>query len=162
MKRNNDVVPIAVNITSSHFSAPSLVSAIEGLAKDYDVPLRLLQLEVTETVLLEMTEQVRDNIYCLQNLGVIIAIDDFGTGYSSLSYLRHLQLDQLKIDKSFIDSVTDPSGMEIVRAVIWIARACGMHVIAEGVETEQQANILEQLGCDTGQGYLFAKPFLPY
>lgn len=162
MKRNNDVVPIAVNITSSHFSAPSLVSAIEGLAKDYDVPLWLLQLEVTETVLLEMTEQVRDNIYCLQNLGVIIAIDDFGTGYSSLSYLRHLQLDQLKIDKSFIDSITDPSGMEIVRAVIWIARACGMHVIAEGVETEQQANILEQLGCDTGQGYLFAKPFLPY
>ncbi|MBR7890271.1 EAL domain-containing protein [Marinomonas sp. A79] len=152
------VLPIAVNITSSHFNDAALASYIFSLSDELEVPLTYLDLEVTEGVLLEMNQQVLDNLHSLRLKGIGISLDDFGTGYSSLSYIRKLAVDELKIDKSFVDDVHGEVGQRLVAAVIDIAKAVNLEVIAEGIETEAQRQILMKLGCRIGQGYLFAKP----
>ncbi|SNY53342.1 PAS domain S-box-containing protein/diguanylate cyclase (GGDEF) domain-containing protein [Arsukibacterium tuosuense] len=152
------LLPIAVNITSCHFGDAALIDYIFTLSNKLDVPLELLDLEVTESVLLEMSPQVEKNLQWLRQSGIKISIDDFGTGYSSLSYIRKLAVDTLKIDKSFIDEITDETGQKLVAAVIAIAQAVNLDVIAEGVETKQQLDILSKLGCKKGQGYYFARP----
>ena len=111
-------------------------------------------------MVLEMTADVANNLSRLKALGVRISLDDFGTGYSSLSYLKKLDVDELKIDKSFIDDLNDPKGELFVKSMIGLAKAYGMSVTAEGVETECQAERLVRLGCDVAQGYLFS-PALP-
>ncbi|GGW61535.1 EAL domain-containing protein [Alishewanella tabrizica] len=158
LDENITVLPIAVNITSSHFGDPSLLDYIFSLSREHQVPLTYIALEVTEGVLLEMNAQVQQNLFNLRQQGVKIAIDDFGTGYSSLSYIRKLAVDAIKIDKSFIDDLSDEVGQQLISAILAIAQAVKLEVIAEGVETEQQRQLLLQLGCDFGQGYLFAKP----
>lgn len=153
-----DILPIAVNITSSHFSEPSLVEFILLQSKIFNVDLRYLELEITEGILLEMNEKVEKNLEVLRSKLIKVSIDDFGTGYSSLSYIRKFSVDAIKIDKSFIDDITDCVGKQLISAVIAIAKAIHLDVIAEGVETEEQLQILLELGCKIGQGYLFAKP----
>lgn len=153
-----DILPIAVNITSSHFSDPSLVEYILSQSEIFNVDLSYLDLEVTEGVLLEMNEQVERNLEILRARSMKISIDDFGTGYSSLSYIRKFSVDALKIDKSFVDDITDDVGKQLIAAVIAIAKAVNLDVIAEGIETDEQLQILLELGCKIGQGYLFAKP----
>ncbi|MCB5163167.1 EAL domain-containing protein [Marinomonas algarum] len=152
------VLPIAVNITSSHFDDTELAGYIFSLSDELQVPLAYLDLEVTEGVLLEMNQQVLDNLHSLRSRGIKISLDDFGTGYSSLSYIRKLTVDALKIDKSFIDDLDDKVGYRLVSAVVDIAKAVNLEVIAEGIETEEQQQTLMRLGCQLGQGYLFAKP----
>lgn len=115
--------------------------------------------EITENVLMESEGAVRTNLMKLNDHGISIAIDDFGVGYSSLSYLQKMDVDILKIDKSFVDDlVTDNSSRDLCQAIIIMARHLGINVVAEGIETEQQKKILSNFGCDFGQGYLFAKP----
>lgn len=152
------VLPIAVNITSSHFGDPALVEYIFSLSNSLNIPLEYLDLEVTEGVLLEMSTQVKHNLRELRAHGVKIAIDDFGTGYSSLSYIRRLSVDAIKIDKSFVDDIHDDVGQQLISAVIAIATAVNLDVVAEGIETEVQRQLLIKLGCTKGQGYVFAKP----
>lgn len=152
------VLPIAINITSSHFADPALVKYIFSLSESLNIPLEYLDLEVTEGVLLEMNGQVQSNLQALRAGGVKISIDDFGTGYSSLSYIRKLAVDVIKIDKSFVDDINDEIGQKLITAVIDIAKAVKLKVVAEGVETELQHQLLVKLGCSIGQGYLFAKP----
>lgn len=158
LDNHKSVLPIAVNITSSHFNDVSLTDYILALSDELQVPLNYLDLEVTEGVLLEMNQNVENNLQALRARHVKVSIDDFGTGYSSLSYIRKLTVDALKIDKSFVDDVEDEVGQQLVAAVISIANAVHLDVIAEGVETEEQRQILIKLGCRIGQGYLFAKP----
>lgn len=158
MQRNIQVLPIAVNITSSHFESSALLDYIFQLSKQFEVPLNLIELEVTEGTLLNMNSQVNHNLSMLRQRGVKIYIDDFGTGYSSLSYIRKLTVDAIKIDKSFIDDLMTDVGRQITASVIAIADAVGLAVIAEGVETEEQLEVLKKLGCNTAQGYLFSKP----
>jgi len=128
------------------------------------IDAKLLQLEMTERTIFDIASatagnQGRDSIGGLRDLGVQIAIDDFGTGYSSLSYLKNWRVDKLKIDKSFIrDLAMGSSDYAIVSAIIAMARHLRIEVIAEGIEAYQQAEILRQIGCHQGQGYLYARP----
>jgi EAL domain-containing protein (putative c-di-GMP-specific phosphodiesterase class I) len=122
-------------------------------------PAERLELEITESVLIRNPELVLECLAQWKRLGVRIAVDDFGTGYSSLSYLSVLPVDRLKLDKSLVQSMTrEPKDAAIVRAVISLGHELGVAVIAEGVETERQLEMLERLGCRQAQGYLFARP----
>jgi EAL domain-containing protein (putative c-di-GMP-specific phosphodiesterase class I) len=116
-------------------------------------------MEVTESALLQIGDQVLTNVHALREAGLRLAIDDFGTGYSSLSQLRNLNADLLKIDRSFVAEMTaDSESANIVAAIISLAHRLGISVVAEGVETREQAEALRRLGCDRGQGYLFGRP----
>ena len=120
-----------------------------------------LELEVTESVVMQGVESVIQKMRILNAKGIKVAIDDFGTGYSSLSYLRQFVVDRLKIDQSFVHDLPDNADAEaIVRAIVAMGRSLGLRVIAEGVETEAQAKFLQSIECDEGQGYLYAKPMV--
>ena len=127
-----------------------------------DLDPSLVILEITETTIMRDTETSIECLRTLKDIGVRISIDDFGTGYSSLAYLRQFPVDQLKIDKSFVDALgVDQGGTEIVAAVVKLAHALGLQVIAEGVETERQLDVLRRLDCDLAQGYYFHRPQSP-
>lgn len=156
----NHPLPIAVNITANHFSDPAFADWLETILAEHDLPSNAIELEITEGVLIGMAAAISDNFRKLRELGIRISIDDFGTGYSSLSYLKKLDVDELKIDKSFIDDLADPKGELLVQSLIGLARAYGLIVTAEGVEAPEQDEVLTRLGCDMIQGYLFS-PALP-
>ena len=118
-----------------------------------------MELEITESVLIDDFEAVSEKLKLLRGFGIRISLDDFGTGFSSLSYLKKLPIDTLKIDKSFIDTVlTDNSTQVITESILNMVKALGFESIAEGVEEEQQYHYLRSVGCDVIQGYLFGKP----
>jgi EAL domain-containing protein (putative c-di-GMP-specific phosphodiesterase class I) len=122
------------------------------------LPASMLEIEITESTL-QVLEQSRQTLMALKALGISIAIDDFGTGYSSLSVLKHLPIDRLKIDRSFVRDIPGDAGdVAIVGAIISMSRTLGLRVVAEGVETDAQLATLRRLGCDEGQGYLFGHP----
>ncbi len=125
-----------------------------------DIAPSRVELEITETALLEESEQTLEVLRQLQNFGVRIALDDFGTGYSSLSYLRSFPFDKLKIDRSFVSALSNDAehALPIVRAIIQMGRSLGMSTTAEGVETEGQLEAIRREGCTEVQGYLFSKP----
>lgn len=150
---------MAINLSTVQLHHSELSRSVTNLMQRYDLPPLSLEMEVTETGLMEDISTAAAHLNSLKKAGVHIAIDDFGTGYSSLSYLRGLPLDKIKIDKSFVqDVLVDEDDATIVRAIIQLARSLNMQVIAEGVETaEQEAYIIAQ-GCNEGQGYLYSKP----
>jgi EAL domain-containing protein (putative c-di-GMP-specific phosphodiesterase class I) len=153
---------LAVNLSPVQFSSHDLVDVIQRALITSGLLPQRLELEITERLLLENNEQTLSMLRRLHQLGVSIALDDFGTGYSSLSYLRKFPLDKLKIDRSFVtDIATRSDQVAIIQAVLSIARALGISVTAEGVETVIQKDFLQALGCDNAQGYLFGKP-VPY
>ena len=158
------LVPVSLNVAASQLLRGDFQTKITTLLKSHGLKPQLLQLEMTERGVfdsgtLPSGEIKQNSLAALRDIGVKIAIDDFGTGYSSLAYLKHWRIDVLKIDKSFVrDLVTDASDLAIVSAIIAIARNLQIEVIAEGIEAYQQAEILEGLGCDHGQGYLFSRP----
>ena len=126
------------------------------------LPASALTLELTETVLMEDPEGITAQLSELRRIGVQVGIDDFGTGYSSLSYLRRFPVDKLKIDKSFIDNIeTVEEDLAIVRTVVDLARILSLETTAEGIESEAQADLLRDVGCEVGQGYFFARPLPP-
>jgi len=148
---------VAINVTARHLADPSYAqSVIDDLAA-HDLPAGTLQIEVTERVLLEATTAAMSGLKLLRSAGVRVGLDDFGTGYSSLSYLRLFPLDFVKIDRSFIQGLgVDTTERAIVASIIDLSHALGMAVVAEGVETQGQLDMLVELGCDRAQGYLFA------
>jgi len=120
---------------------------------------RYLELEITENVVMTDIDTAMNTIVSLQNMGIKVSIDDFGTGYSSLAYLRKLPIDKIKIDRSFITEVaSNDSDMTIVKSMIELSHGLGKRVLAEGVETVEQLNVLRNLGCDAVQGYFINKP----
>jgi EAL domain-containing protein (putative c-di-GMP-specific phosphodiesterase class I) len=120
---------------------------------------RYLELELTETVLMEDSRSIADMLRELKDIGVLLALDDFGTGYSSLSYLKRFPIDTLKIDQSFVrDLSTDADDAGIVTAVIGMGKSLHMRVVAEGVETQEQLEFLQQHNCPVGQGFYFSRP----
>jgi diguanylate cyclase (GGDEF)-like protein/PAS domain S-box-containing protein len=163
-KAGVSLVPVSLNVAPSQLLRGEFQSKIVTLLKSQNLGPELLQLEMTERGIFDSRaprsgESRQDTLANLRDLGIKIAIDDFGTGYSSLAYLKHWRVDLLKIDKSFVrDIVTDASDLAIVSAIIAIARNLRIEVIAEGIESYQQADILENLGCHHGQGFLFARP----
>ncbi|WP_137818824.1 bifunctional diguanylate cyclase/phosphodiesterase [Pseudomonas sp. 2FG] len=150
---------MAVNLSTVQLHHAELPRLVNNLMQVYRLPPRSLELEVTETGLMEDITTAAQHLLSLRRSGALIAIDDFGTGYSSLSYLKSLPLDKIKIDKSFVqDLLDDEDDATIVRAIIQLGKSLGMQVIAEGVENlEQEAYIIAQ-GCNEGQGYLYSKP----
>jgi EAL domain-containing protein (putative c-di-GMP-specific phosphodiesterase class I) len=137
---------------------PDLVEQIGEILQTTGLDPRLLRLELTESVLVENEAAAARCLHRLRQLGLRIAIDDFGTGYSSLSYLHRMPIDLLKIDASFVQTMaTDEKNRRIVETILALGKNLGVEVIAEGVETAQQAQVLTRLGCDYVQGYLFSE-----
>ncbi|MGO4000790.1 MULTISPECIES: GGDEF and EAL domain-containing protein [Pseudomonas] len=150
---------VAINLSPKQFSDPDLVSSIANILKEEQLPAHLLELELTEGLLLEATEDTHQQLEQLKRLGLTLAMDDFGTGYSSLSYLKKFPIDIIKIDRSFIHEIPDnQDDMEITSAVIAMAHNLKLKVVAEGIETAAQLAFLRRHRCDVGQGYLFDRP----
>ncbi|MGP0629713.1 EAL domain-containing protein [Nitrospina sp. 32_T5] len=158
LEKINPDISIAVNLSVIQFNSPDLVSEIKGIIKNTGIDPQKLQVEVTESILIQDSTLAINILQNLNDLGIKICIDDFGTGYSSLSYLKSMPIDYLKVDQSFIRDLTDPTNEAITRAVVALARSLGMRTIAEGVETKEQKSFLQTIDCDEGQGYLFSKP----
>jgi len=150
-------LPIAVNVSALQFQQGHFVDRVANVLAVAGVPPQLLELELTESILVHDADEALHRLHALARLGVRMSIDDFGTGYSSLAYLKRFPIGKLKIDRSFVSGLPDDdSDAGIVRAILQMARALGMKVIAEGVETEAQRSFLHDAGCDEFQGYLFA------
>ncbi len=150
---------VAVNLAGAQLAELNIVQDIQNALNEHHLDPQLLELEVTESMLMHDVEEVCDTIHRISQLGVTVAIDDFGTGYSSLLHLNKFELDVLKIDKSFIDDMlNDKKNENIVNAIISLSKSLGMKVVAEGVESIEQKNRLIELGCDIVQGYYYSKP----
>lgn len=150
---------VSVNISPIQFKSSSVLDMIIGILKETNFDPAHLKVEVTESALMDNTRKSINTLYAIRDLGVKISIDDFGTGYSSLNYLRHLPVDYLKIDQSFVRNMTtDPNDAAIVKTIIDLAENLHYNVIAEGVETQEQLNFLTTLGCFNIQGYYFSEP----
>jgi len=152
-------IAIAINITAVEFQDANLVGNIQSLLLEYKIPSNYIELEITENVVMTDIERAMNSIIKLQNMGIKVSIDDFGTGYSSLAYLRELPIDKIKIDRSFIQEVaSNDSDLTIVKSMIELSHGLGKRVLAEGVETLEQLDLLRHLGCDAVQGYFIDKP----
>jgi EAL domain-containing protein (putative c-di-GMP-specific phosphodiesterase class I) len=150
---------VAVNVSACEFGRPDFFESMVEILQQTGLDASCLELELTETTIMENADAAVKLLTEIRKLGVKVAIDDFGTGYSSLSYLKRLPIDTLKLDRSFVDgSTSDPNDAALVVAVITLAHSFHLEVIAEGVETEEHLRFLCDLGCDGGQGYLFGKP----
>jgi EAL domain-containing protein (putative c-di-GMP-specific phosphodiesterase class I) len=155
---------IGVNVSSQQLYDDQFVADIRSALHDSGLPPTALILELTESTLLSDTSLVQERLDALKQLGVRIALDDFGTGYSSLAYLRTFPIDYLKIDQSFVNELSresDDQGLIMVRSIISIGHNLNLGVIAEGIEQTNQLEELRKAGCNTGQGYLFARPVPP-
>ena len=152
-------IPIAVNLSPFQFQQQNVVHRIASILQETGLESQYLTLEITESMAMQQVESAIHKLQALKEMGIKVSIDDFGTGYSSLSYLKKFPIDSLKIDQSFIrEIVQNPEDATIVRAIIVMARSLKRQIIAEGVETEEQMNLLRELGCTKMQGYLFSKP----
>jgi diguanylate cyclase (GGDEF)-like protein/PAS domain S-box-containing protein len=155
-------MPMAVNISAVEFRSQNFVEDVNETLTTAGLPASCLELELTESVLMQHAESTVSMLKSLKTLGVQIAVDDFGTGYSSLSYLRQFPVDSLKVDQSFVHAISLKSeDAVIVSAVISMGNSLGKRVIAEGVETRDQLNFLTAAGCEEAQGYYFSRPLLP-
>jgi diguanylate cyclase (GGDEF)-like protein/PAS domain S-box-containing protein len=155
----HDVPPVAVNLSARQFADSNLAQDFASTIARWNIPPALLEVELTESVLMADPERANEVLQYLHHLGVRISIDDFGTGYSSLSYLKRFPADTVKIDRSFVCGLpTDSDDAAIAQAVIAMAHSLGLKVLAEGVETSAQLDVLRTLGCDEAQGFLLGRP----
>jgi EAL domain-containing protein (putative c-di-GMP-specific phosphodiesterase class I) len=153
---------VSVNISPRQLFRADFVAEVEGVVNQWRLPPGALKLEITETVVMRDVEKSATVLSALKKLGVGLSLDDFGTGYSSLSYLHSLPFDALKIDRSFVTTLTTSRDTgAIVNTIMGMARSLNMSVIAEGVESQPEAVKLAQLGCDYAQGFLFGIPMEP-
>jgi diguanylate cyclase (GGDEF)-like protein len=153
---------MSVNVSQVQFRHPHFLEMLERALRDTGAPPQRIELEITESMAMEEPDLLIERLAQIKRTGVSIAIDDFGTGFSSLSYLQRLQVDRLKIDRAFVSEITGSArGSSIAEMVIELGRNLGLSIIAEGVEDERQAHILQSLGCPLAQGFLFARPLAP-
>ena len=152
-------VPVAVNVSAKQLKRSNLPERLVAIAHEFDIAPHQMEVELTESVAMQDSEQHVTKLHALRDLGVRVSVDDFGTGYSSLAYLRNLPIDYLKIDRTFVrDMNVDRNDAAIVRAIISMAQSLHLGTVAEGIETREHASQLLALGCTTGQGYFFSKP----
>jgi EAL domain-containing protein (putative c-di-GMP-specific phosphodiesterase class I) len=148
-----------IAVSARQLSDPDLMLLVTSALARHGVPASQLVLEITETALMTDPVAAEITLSALAALGVRIAIDDFGTGYASLTYLQRFPVHELKIDRSFVESLVErPADRAIAGACVHLARALGLDCVAEGVETAEQRDVLLELGCDLAQGYLFSRP----
>ncbi len=154
-------LPVAVNLSAAHFRQENLQETVEYALQDSNLDPRLLELEITEGMVMQDAEDVVLMLNELKAMGIRLTVDDFGTGYSSLSYLKRFPLDKLKVDRSFVRDITlNEQDAEITRAIISMAHGLGLKVVAEGVETQDQLKFLRWQKCDDMQGFYFSRPLL--
>ncbi|PTQ91020.1 putative bifunctional diguanylate cyclase/phosphodiesterase [Agitococcus lubricus] len=157
--RGMPIVPLAINLSAANFRHHDLLPDIRRTLEDLKLQPNFLVIELTEGILMNDVDETIQTLQALKDMGVYLSVDDFGTGYSSLNYLKRFPLDELKIDRSFVkDIISDPNDAAITAAIIGLAQNLKLSVVAEGVETTEQADFLLRRGCNTMQGYLFAKP----
>src|SRR5262249_34344225 len=150
---------LSVNVSAKQFRQPGFIERVQEQLQRAGLPPQRLVLEITESLLLRDDEQVWSDLIALRECGIRVAIDDFGTGYSSLSYLRQVPIDVVKLDKSFIDPmVASTQQRDLVEGIVRLARTLGLDVIAEGIQRPRERELLVEIGCSYGQGYLFSKP----
>jgi len=153
---------MSVNLSPRQFADPALVASIAEVLELTGLDPAALELEITETSVMDRSEAGLQALADLRALGVRLVLDDFGTGWSSLAYLRQLPLDTIKIDKAFVTELDETDrNVAIVQAVLSLAHGLGVSVVAEGIETPLQARRLRELGCDMGQGYAWSRPLAP-
>lgn len=153
---------IAVNVAGQQLQRSSFVEDVKRVIETTGLPAKYLELEVTESVMMQNPDLAIRDLKLLSDLGIELSVDDFGTGYSSLNYLKQLPIHKFKIDQSFVrDTPFDTHNSAIAKAVIALSHALKLEIIAEGVETEEQADFLRQNLCDQAQGYFFSPPLLP-
>ncbi len=158
-KHGLDQLKISVNLSVKQFCQPDLIEQIDKILQETQLDSQSLKLEITESAIVDNPESAALLFQKLRQRKIQLSIDDFGTGYSSLSYLHRFPVNTLKIDRSFVSRIgKDGENLEIIQAIITLAKQLGMTIVAEGIETPQQKDYLKLLGCDEGQGYLFAKP----
>ena len=149
---------MAVNLSGHQFVQKNLVAVVEKIVQETEVNPRFLELELTETLLMENSETAISKLHLLHEIGIQLSIDDFGTGYSSLQYLKNLPIHALKVDQSFVQDLSTDANVVITKAIVSLAKTLKLKTIAEGVETAEQDKFMESLGCDIMQGHFFAKP----
>lgn len=153
---------LSVNISAIQYKQPDFVDKVMQILGKYGISPEEIELEITETILIDNFKEMTAKLVTLRNMGIKISLDDFGTGYSSLSYLKGLPIDTLKVDKSFIDTViTDENTRIITESIIYMVKKLGFETIAEGVETQEQLDYLTEIDCDNIQGYYLGKPMPP-
>jgi diguanylate cyclase (GGDEF)-like protein/PAS domain S-box-containing protein len=155
-----DHVSVAVNLSPVQFKSPALPTTVRSVLMETAFPAHRLELEITEGVFLSNDEHVHEMIKALKNIGLKLALDDFGTGYSSLSYLQRVPFDKIKVDQSFVRGASDPESRNaaLIRAMVGLASDLKMQTTAEGVETQEELQLVRDLGCSLVQGYFFGKP----
>lgn len=159
LKEGVTPVPISVNFSRLHLGNSAFVEELCAIADRYHTPHALLEIELTETTMLENIDVLEEVLLKIHNAGFILSMDDFGTGYSSLSLLKNISVDVIKIDKSFFDEAKDLNrARTVIGSVMDMAHSLGIHTVAEGVETKEHIALLQTLGCETVQGYYYAKP----
>ena len=149
---------ICVNISSRQFAQPDFVEDIRQVLAEIPIAQNSLKLEITEGVIMEQADTVAEKLNQLKAMGVRLSIDDFGTGYSSLSYLQTFPVDTLKVDRSFVMKMGHPDSREIVKTIIMLAHNLQLDVVAEGIETQAQGQLLKGMNCEYGQGYFYSRP----
>ena len=158
MDRGLGIVPVSVNLSRRHLDNPEFIDEYKAILDESGVPIEYIQLEITESAMFEKKDEFVQIMERLHDLGFMILMDDFGTGYSSLMMLKSIPIDVMKLDKSFVDDYDDERGERIIRCVMRMAQDLSIAITAEGVETEAQYKFLTSVGCDTIQGYYFARP----
>jgi EAL domain-containing protein (putative c-di-GMP-specific phosphodiesterase class I) len=152
-------MPVAVNLSARVFRDQTLPATLSGILRDTGLAPELLELEITESAVMQQSDTTLETLSQLSAMGIQLSVDDFGTGYSSLAYLKRFPIDKLKIDQSFVRDIPgDSDDVAITQAIISLAKTLGLRVVAEGVETEAQLELLVARGCDDVQGNLFCAP----
>jgi diguanylate cyclase (GGDEF)-like protein len=161
-QRGINTVPVSVNISARQFRHPDFITTLDRALEDFSIPASMLELEITESITMGDFDEVLTTLTQIRQRGIALAMDDFGTGYSSLCYLKRFPIDTLKIDRSFVRDITmDPNDAAIADAIIAMAESMGLGVIAEGIETAEQLQLLLDKGCLLGQGFYFSRPVPP-
>ncbi|SNS92157.1 diguanylate cyclase (GGDEF) domain-containing protein [Noviherbaspirillum humi] len=154
----NLLLPVSINVSPRQFNESDILFLFRSNLERHGLNPKLVQIEITESVMMQESSRSLDMLPALRDMGIKLCLDDFGTGYSSLSQLQKIQFDVLKIDRSFTSEVEKPEGRALIASMVTMAQALGLKVVAEGVETSGQLQILRELGCDEAQGYYFSKP----
>ena len=162
IKKTGSKVTLSINVSVMHLMKKDFIDEISSLLRTTGIPADQLEVEITESVMIESLEKAMDRISTLHMMGIKIAIDDFGTGFSSLSYLSEFPANLLKIDKAFIDKLlTGETSKQYVAGIISLGHTMGFDVISEGVEEDEQLEVLQRIGCNYIQGFIWGRPLLP-
>jgi diguanylate cyclase (GGDEF)-like protein len=154
-------VPVAINVSVQQFHDPEFLERLENRLSGWNIPPSLIELEITESMVMKDTERVIFIMNRIRKMGISLAVDDFGTGFSSLGYLQKLPVNRLKIDRSFIENIVeDPRSRTIAKMIVNLGRELGLTVLAEGIQTEQQADYLLSIGCTEAQGFFYSRPMM--